>query len=158
MHASVFKAAELAPVSAQHLKLGWKTCWIPALVVVPHKNNNASDPKRQFFWRPMCIAVLLMLASKADDGWMEDGVRCHLYASGVVKYGINLGWPKSMERTTRRNFTKDAVTAVRTHKGSPNALPTLPLLLPHLSRRQVFRHCWCNIFSVKPMLSTQHRS
>ena len=65
----------------------------------------------------MLALLLLMLTSKADDAWTEDGVQCRLYASGVVKYGINRGWPKRTERSTKRTLTKDAVTAVRTHKG-----------------------------------------
>ena len=60
--------------------------------------------------------VARMRSSKAGDEWLEDGVLCRLYDSGVLKFGVNLGWPKSMEKTTKRTLTKDAVTAVRTHK------------------------------------------
>ena len=41
---------------------------------------------------------------------------CRLYKSGVVLFGVNLGWPKKMERTTKRTLAKSAVEAVQTHK------------------------------------------
>ena len=57
------------------------------------------------------------MPSKADDAWTEpEGVACRLYKSGVVLFGVNLGWPKKMERTTKRTLAKSAVEAVRTHK------------------------------------------
>ena len=58
-----------------------------------------------------------MASSKANESWTEpEGVLCHLYKSGLVKFGVNLGWPKKMERTTKRTLAKSAVEAVRTHK------------------------------------------
>ena len=44
-----------------------------------------------------------MASSKANESWTEpEGVACRLYKSGVVLFGVNLGWPKNMERTTKR--------------------------------------------------------
>ena len=45
-----------------------------------------------------------MASSKAEDSWTKpEGVLCRrLYKSGLVKFGINLGWPKNMERTTKQ--------------------------------------------------------
>ena len=58
-----------------------------------------------------------MASSKANESWTEpEGVACRLYKSGLVKFGVNLGWPKNMERTTKRTLAKSAVEAVRTHK------------------------------------------
>ena len=58
-----------------------------------------------------------MPASKAGDEWWEDGVLCRLYKGDVVKYGVNAGWPKTMEKTTKRTLSKSAEMAVRSHKG-----------------------------------------
>jgi len=58
-----------------------------------------------------------MASSKADETWTEpEGVVCRLYNSGLVKFGVNLGWPKDMVRSTKRTLAKSAVEAVRTHK------------------------------------------
>ena len=63
------------------------------------------------------LARRAMASSKAEDSWTEpEGVLCRLYKSGLVKFGVNLGWPKNMERTTKRTLAKSAVEAVRTHK------------------------------------------
>ena len=63
------------------------------------------------------LARRAMASSKANESWAEpEGVACRLYKSGLVKFGVNLGWPKNMERTTKRTLAKSAVEAVRTHK------------------------------------------
>ena len=58
-----------------------------------------------------------MASRKANESWTEpEGVACRLYKSGLVTFGVNLGWPRNMERTTKRTQAKSAVEAVRTHK------------------------------------------
>ena len=64
--------------------------------------------------RRICLLVVPWPA--ANESWTEpEGVACRLYKSGVVLFGVNLGWPKKMERTTKRTLAKSAVEAVRTH-------------------------------------------
>ena len=65
--------------------------------------------------RRICLLVVPWPA--ANESWTEpEGVACRLYKSGVVLFGVNLGWPKKMERTTKRTLAKSAVEAVQTHK------------------------------------------
>ena len=48
--------------------------------------------------------------------WLEAGVRCTLYTSGIIRYGHNIGWPSKLRRTT--SCSKAAPTperAVREH-------------------------------------------
>ena len=89
----------------------------PPCFVVRHFSPSLVRTRRRTRAGVALFARRAMASSKAEDSWTEpEGVLCRLYKSGLVKFGINLGWPKDMERTTKRTLAKSAVEAVRTHK------------------------------------------
>ena len=56
-------------------------------------------------------------AMSAPHTWYEDGVRCSLYRSGLIRFGHNAGWHESMHRVTKcSKGVPIASEAVRRHR------------------------------------------